>query len=93
LQWREQKPTRKNRYSKVLEDMQQMVGFRNMLCGMHVHVEVPDPSRRVEIMYRTLPHLHLFLALSTSSPFCRRFRVCPSLSSHPPRVATGRFPK
>jgi len=46
-----------------------MVGFRNMLCGMHVHVEVPDPSRRVEIMYRTLPQLHLFLALSTSSPF------------------------
>jgi glutamate---cysteine ligase / carboxylate-amine ligase len=66
--WRGQKPTRKNRYSKVLEDVQ-MVGFRNMLCGMHVHVEVPDPLRRVEIMYRTLPHLHLFLALSTSSPF------------------------
>ena len=46
-----------------------MVAFRNMLCGMHVHVEVPDPSRRVEIMYRALPYLHLFLALSCSSPF------------------------
>jgi len=66
--WREQKPTSKNRYRDVIEDMQ-MVAFRNMLCGMHVHVEVPDPSRRIEIMYRTLPYLHLFLALSTSSPF------------------------
>ena len=66
--WREQKPTRKSRYSKVMDEMQ-MVGFRNMLCGMHVHVEVPDPTLRVEIMYRTLPYLHLFLALSTSSPF------------------------
>jgi carboxylate-amine ligase len=66
--WRGQKATRKTRFSKVMDDMQ-IVGFRNMLCGMHVHVEVPDPSLRVEIMYRTLPHLHLFLALSTSSPF------------------------
>jgi glutamate---cysteine ligase / carboxylate-amine ligase len=46
-----------------------MVGFRAMLCGMHVHVEVPDPMRRIEIMYRTFPYLHLFLALSASSPF------------------------
>ena len=36
---------------------------------MHVHVEFPDPSRRVEVMTRMLPYLPLFIALSTSSPF------------------------
>jgi carboxylate-amine ligase len=65
--WREQKPKPKSRYREVMEDVQ-MVAFANMLCSMHVHVEVPDPSRRIEIMYRSLPYLHLFLALSTSSP-------------------------
>jgi carboxylate-amine ligase len=66
--WREQKQTPKNRYNDVMHDVQ-MIGLRNMLCGMHVHVEVPDPARRIELMYRTIPFLHLFLALSTSSPF------------------------
>jgi carboxylate-amine ligase len=36
---------------------------------MHVHVEFPDSSRRVEVMTRMLPYLPLFIALSTSSPF------------------------
>src|SRR5215470_17449408 len=47
----------------------QMIGLRDMLCGMPVHVELPDPARRVEVMYRALPFLPLLLALSTSSPF------------------------
>jgi carboxylate-amine ligase len=42
---------------------------------MHVHVEVPDPDRRVEIMYRALPFLPIFLALSTSSPFWQAYRT------------------
>jgi carboxylate-amine ligase len=42
---------------------------------MHVHVEVPDPARRVEIMYRTFPFLPLLLALSTSSPFWQGHRT------------------
>ena len=46
-----------------------MIGQRNMLCGMHVHVELPDPDRRVDVMCRMIPYLPLFLALSTSSPF------------------------
>src|SRR5438309_2363760 len=48
---------------------------RDMLCGMHVHVELPDPTRRVDIMYRTLPFLPLLLALSTSSPFWQGHRT------------------
>ena len=34
-----------------------------------MHVELPDPDDRVDLMYRMLPYLPLFLALSTSSPF------------------------
>src|ERR1700741_4239600 len=66
--WREQKQTEKERYGKVMSEIQ-MVGLRDMLCGMHVHVELPDPVRRVEVMYRAIPFLPVLLALSTSSPF------------------------
>ncbi len=66
--WRESVQSPKDRYAKVMDDLQ-MIGQRNMLCGMHVHVEFPDPARRVEVMSRMLPYLPLFLALSTSSPF------------------------
>jgi carboxylate-amine ligase len=66
--WREQTATPKPRYAALREDLQ-MLALRNMLCGMHVHVEVPEPSRRVPIMQRVVPYLPLFLALSTSSPF------------------------
>ncbi len=40
-----------------------------LICGMHVHVGINDPDRRVDLMNQLtyfLPHL---LALSTSSPF------------------------
>src|SRR5438045_5648683 len=53
-----------------MEDLQ-MIGQRNMLCGLHVHVELPDPDDRVDIMMRMLPDLPLFIALATSSPFWR----------------------
>ena len=46
-----------------------MIGYRNMLCGMHVHVEVPDISTRINLIMRLTPYLPLLLALSTSSPF------------------------
>ena len=52
----------------MMNDLQ-MIGRRNMLCGMHVHVDLPDPSQRVDVMMRMLPYLPLFIALSTSSPF------------------------
>ena len=48
-----------------------MLGHRNMLCGLHVHVEILEPDRRVEIIYRAIPFLPVLLALSTSSPFWR----------------------
>jgi len=69
--WGESVQTPKDRYDKVMDDLQ-MIGQRNMLCGMHVHVEFPDPSRRIDVMMRLLPYVPLFIALSTSSPFWQR---------------------
>src|SRR6266568_7531791 len=66
--WGNAVQTPKQRYDEVMNDLQ-MIGQRNMLCGMHVHVELPDPDERVDVMCRMLPYLPLFLALSTSSPF------------------------
>ena len=66
--WRHSVQSPKDRYSHVM-DVLQMIGQRNMLCGMHVHVEFPDPARRVDVMTRMLPYVPLFIALSTSSPF------------------------
>jgi glutamate---cysteine ligase / carboxylate-amine ligase len=66
--WPEQKLTEKDRYGEITKDAQ-ITGLRSLLCGMHVHVEVPDPARRVELMVRAIPFLPLLLALSTSSPF------------------------
>jgi glutamate---cysteine ligase / carboxylate-amine ligase len=66
--WRDSVQSPKDRYAQVMDDLQ-MIGQRNMLCGMHVHVEFPDPARRVDVMRRMLPYLPLFIALSTSSPF------------------------
>jgi len=66
--WPEQEVTPKDRYDAILEDLQ-MIGFRNMLCGMHVHVSVPDVHSRIDLMNRLTPFLPLLLAFSTSSPF------------------------
>jgi carboxylate-amine ligase len=66
--WPEQLVTPKARYGPIMEDLQ-MIGYRNMLCGMHVHVEVPDVAMRINLIMRLTPYLPLLLALSTSSPF------------------------
>jgi glutamate---cysteine ligase / carboxylate-amine ligase len=66
--WPDAVQSPKDRYNHVM-DVLQMIGQRNMLCGMHVHVEIPDPTRRIDVMTRMLPYLPLFIALSTSSPF------------------------
>ena len=60
--------TRKARYGAIMDDLQ-MIGYRNMLCGMHVHVAVPDVDTRINLIMRLTPYLPLLLALSTSSPF------------------------
>jgi carboxylate-amine ligase len=64
----EARQTESERYDAVVDDLQ-MIALRNALCGMHVHVELPDPDARVSVMTRMLPFLPLFIALATSSPF------------------------
>jgi carboxylate-amine ligase len=66
--WPEQTVTPKVRYDAIMDDLQ-MIGHRNMLCGMHVHVQVPDLDSRIDLIMRLTPYLPLLLALSTSSPF------------------------
>ncbi len=72
--WTRQRATAAKRYEKLMRDLQ-MLGARNQVCGLHVHVEIPDPDRRVDVMSRLTPFLPLFLALSTSSPFWQTHRT------------------
>ena len=66
--WMRQTQTKKERYDTIVSEMQ-MLGRRDVVCGMHVHVEVPRPDERVDLMNRLLPYTPLLLALSASSPF------------------------
>src|SRR5881398_2087470 len=66
--WGSMMQTPKERYDAVMDDLQ-MIGQRDMLCGMHVRIEMPDSDMRIDVMSRMLPYVPLFLALSTSSPF------------------------
>jgi glutamate---cysteine ligase / carboxylate-amine ligase len=72
--WLSQRVTAAARYDRIMRDLQ-MLGSRNQVCGLHVHVEVPDADRRISIMGRILPWLPLMLALSTSSPFWQGHRT------------------
>lgn len=64
--WRRSEQTDNERYDRAMGDLR-MLGQRDMLCGMHV--AVPDPGHRVDLMYRLIPYLPLFVALASSSPF------------------------
>lgn len=66
--WREQEPTKAERYSKMEKDLKGAIR-RMLICGTHVHVGILDPGMRIDIMNQMryfLPHM---LALTTSSPF------------------------
>lgn len=66
--WQEQLVTEKRRYDKLIADFR-IVSQRNLVCGLHIHVAVPENVDRVEVMNRAMPWLPAFLALSTSSQF------------------------
>jgi uncharacterized enzyme len=72
--WREQEITEHPRYDDVVKGFQ-IVGRRNLFCGLHIHVRVPDGIDRVDLMNRAMRWLPLFLAFSTSSPFWNRQRT------------------
>ncbi len=66
--WSRQSHTEKDRYESLTRELR-LVGRRNVVCGMHVHVEVPRPEARVDLMNRLTPFVPLLLALSAASPF------------------------
>src|SRR3954453_12719228 len=63
--WRLSQPSPKPRYEEMIEDLR-TIGHRNLLCGMHVHVQLPDPEKRFAVMRAMIPYIPLFIALSTS---------------------------
>lgn len=66
--WQDQKIFEDERYELLVQELQ-TVARSLLIFGLHVHVGVADPERRVHIMNAAryfLPHV---LALSTSSPF------------------------
>ena len=68
--WDAQKTTERRRYEDLRDDLQG-VGRRLAICGLHVHIGIPDDELRIDLLNQAsyfLPHL---LALSTSSPFWR----------------------
>jgi carboxylate-amine ligase len=100
--WRDQKHTDKERYNHLAGDLAGVVR-RMLICGMHVHVGIDPPDRRVDLMNQLsyfLPHM---LALSCSSPFwqgqdtglsCYRLTVFDNLprTGLPPRMESfGEF--
>jgi len=66
--WGSQRTTERGRYRNLESDLQG-VGRRLVICGLHVHIGIPDDELRIDLLNQAsyfLPHL---LALSTSSPF------------------------
>jgi carboxylate-amine ligase len=87
--WQDQRVTEMERY-KLFEDQMQDLVRELLIFGMHVHVGIPDPEARIEVMNEAryfLPHL---LALSTSSPFWLNRRT--GLKSYR-SVIWSRFPR
>ncbi|WP_232628351.1 carboxylate-amine ligase [Methylobacterium sp. Leaf118] len=72
--WAKQRETATLRYRKMIDNLQ-MVGRRSVVCGLHIHVEVPEPDARIALINRLTPYLPVLLALSTSSPFYDRHRT------------------
>lgn len=65
---RDQDVTPNPRYLELVEAMQ-WPARRLLICGMHVHVGVPDGSQAIAVVNELQRHLPLLLALSASSPF------------------------
>ncbi|MGW3264239.1 carboxylate-amine ligase [Streptomyces sp. NPDC001056] len=62
------RPTAGRRYRRMVDEYR-MVADEQLICGTHVHVDVPDRDLAVRIMCEVSPWLHVLLALSASSPF------------------------
>lgn len=68
---REQVVSPDQRYIDLIEDLQ-WPARRLLICGMHVHVGVPDGARAIRIIGELMRHHPILLALSSSSPYFER---------------------
>ncbi len=68
--WDAQKTTERRRYADLQDDLQGVVR-RLAICGLHVHIGIPDDELRIDLLNRATYFLPRLLALSTSSPFWR----------------------
>ncbi len=66
--WRDQHHTDKERYNDLSQNLAGVVR-RMLICGMHVHVGIDSPDRRIDLMNQLAYFLPHMLALSCSSPF------------------------
>ena len=66
--WADQEVTDKERYLDLERAMAQ-VAQETVICGLHVHVGVPDPDDRIRALTAVRRWLGPLLALSASSPF------------------------
>jgi carboxylate-amine ligase len=64
----EQRVSPDPRYHRLIETMQ-WPARRLLICGMHIHVGVPDGQQAIMVINELTRHLPIFLALSSSSPF------------------------
>ncbi|WP_113703970.1 carboxylate-amine ligase [Nonomuraea lactucae] len=56
------------RYEQMLDDYQ-LLTREQLICGTHVHAELPDRDLAVAVAHRLAPWVPPLLALSASSPF------------------------
>ncbi|MEO3783241.1 glutamate--cysteine ligase [Actinocorallia sp. B10E7] len=54
-----------------MHDLYRSLAGEQLICGVQVHVDVPDRDLAVRVLRRLAPWLPVFLALSASSPFWR----------------------
>ena len=66
--WRDQRATPLPHFAQLFAEYQ-TVAQRSVLCGLHVHVEIPEGIDRIAVMNEVSPWLPLLLMLSCSSPF------------------------
>jgi carboxylate-amine ligase len=66
--WQDQIITDKDRYKGLVADLK-MVAQRLLIFGMHVHIGIPDPDMRIDLMNQMVYFVPHIFALATSSPF------------------------
>ncbi len=67
---RPERLTRKTRYEQIVAEHGALASDA-VVCGMHVHVEVPDDAEAMAAVDGVRPWLPVLLALSANSPFMR----------------------